>query len=134
MSGAQLIGLSDVIRELKALPKAVENSGVTGEVSEIFASRLRAATPAGYSGKLKDSVIYGESNDGAFAGYEREVETAGNPKLDSVIRPKIKGRSVLVWVTTDELGSVLEETFDSYVSEGVSFMERRLVEEIDGGS
>jgi hypothetical protein len=79
-------------------------------------------------------VIYEASEDEALVGYEREVETAGNPDLDSVIRPKTRGRSVLKWVSTDELSTVLEETFDSYSQEAVTFMGDRFAEEINGGS
>ena len=133
-NGARIIGLKEVIKQIKSLPGSVDRNEVLGEAADIFAARLRAATPTGYSGKLKDSVIYESSEEEALVGYEREVETAGNPDLDSVIRPKTKGRSVLKWVSTDELGAVLEETFDAYASEGVTFMEDRLVEQINGGS
>jgi hypothetical protein len=134
VNGVKITGLNEVIAELKKLPSSVDRAPVLEEVSEIFAARLRAATPPGYSGKLKDSVIYESSDDGAFVGYEQEVETAGNPALDSVIRPKTKGRSVLKWVSSDELGTVLEETFDAYAAEGVLFMEDRLVEQINGST
>jgi hypothetical protein len=79
-------------------------------------------------------VIYDSSDDEASVGYEQEVETAGNPKLDSVIRVATRGRSVIKWVSTDELSTVLEETFDAYAAEGVLFMEERLAEQINGGT
>ena len=126
----KITGLKEVVAELKKLPTSIDRAPVFEEVAEIFAARLRAATPKGYSGKLKDSVIYEATDEEAFVGYEREVETAGNPDLDSVIRPKTKGRSVLKWVSADELGTVLEETFDAYSAEGVLFMEDRLLEQI----
>lgn len=132
MNGVKITGLNEVIAELKKLPDSIDRAPVLEEVSEIFAARLRAATPRGYSGKLKDSVIYEASDEGAFVGYEREVETAGNPDLDSVIRVKTRGRSVIKWVSADELGTVLEETFDAYAPEGVLFMEERLLEQING--
>lgn len=132
MSGVKVTGLDEVISELKKLPSSIDQGQVLGEVSEIFAARLRAATPKGYSGKLKDSVIYESSDEEAFVGYEREVETAGNPDLDSVIRVATRGRSVIKWVSADELGTVLEETFDAYAPEGVLFMEERLLEQING--
>jgi hypothetical protein len=130
----KITGLNEVISELKKLPSSIDRAPVLEEVAEIFAARLRAATPRGYSGKLKDSVIYEASDEESFVGYEREVETAGNPALDSVIRPNTRGRSVLKWVSADELGTVLEETFDAYASEGVLFMEERLLEEINVGT
>ncbi len=134
MSGVRIKGLNEIIAKLEKLPARVDSESVLGRASEIFAARLRAATPKGYSGNLKDSVIYEADGEEAFVGYEREVETAGNPDLDSVIRPQTRGRSVLKWVSADELGTVLEETFDSYSSEGVLFLQERLVEEIDGGT
>jgi len=134
MSGVKVTGLSKVIDELQKLPSVIDSDPVLREASQIFAARLRAATPKGYSGKLKESVIYKSSDEGAFVGYEREVETAGNPDLDSVTRPRTKGRSVIRWVSADELGTVLEETFDAYAAEGVLFIEERLAEQINGGT
>ena len=134
MNGVKVTGLNEVISELKKLPSSIDRAPALEEVAEIFAARLRAATPQGYSGKLRDSVIYESSEDEASVGYEREVETAGNPKLDSVIRVATRGRSVIKWVSTDELSTVLEETFDAYAAEGVLFMEQRLVEQINGGT
>ena len=130
----KITGLNEVISELKKLPSSIDRAPVLEEVAEIFAARLRAATPKGYSGKLRDSVIYEASDEEAFVGYEREVETAGNPALDSVIRPKTRGRSVLRWVSADELSTALEETFDAYAPEGVLFMEERLLEKINVGT
>jgi hypothetical protein len=134
VSSVRIKGLNEIIAKLEKIPARVDSESALGDVSEIFAARLRAATPKGYSGKLKDSVIYEADGEEAFVGYEREVETAGNPDLDSVIRPQTRGRSVLKWVSADELSTVLEETFDSYSSEGVLFLQKRLVEKIDGGT
>ena len=132
MSGISVAGLNEVIARLEKIPARVDSETVLGKASEIFAARLRAATPKGYSGKLRDSVIYESEGDKAFVGYEREVETAGNPALDSVTRPKTRGRSVLKWVSADELSTVLEETFDAYAPDGVVYIEERLAEQIDG--
>jgi hypothetical protein len=134
VNGVKVTGLGEVIAEIKKLPSSIDSAPVLEEVAEIFAARLRAATPKGYSGRLKDSVIYESSEDVASVGYEKEVETAGNPALDSVTRPRTRGRSVLRWVSEDELEAVLEETFDSYAPEGVLFMEERLAERINGGT
>jgi len=134
VNGLKVTGLSEVIAELKKLPSSIDRTPVLDETADIFAARLRAATPSGYSGKLKDSVIYESSEEVAFVGYEKEVETAGNPALDSVTRPRTRGRSVLKWVSEDELEAVLEETFDAYSAEGVLFMEERLAEQINGGT
>jgi hypothetical protein len=51
-----------------------------------------------------------------------------------VIRPKTQGRSVLKWVSTDELSTVLEETFDAYSPEGVRFLQENLAGEINGST
>lgn len=134
MSGVKITGLNEVVRELEKLPSTIDFGEIYTDTGNIFAARLRAATPPGYSGKLRDSVIYEVSDDEALVGYEKDVETAGNPQLDSVIRPKTKGRSVLKWVPADELETVLEETFDAYAAEGVTYMERKLSEQIDGGT
>jgi len=134
MSGVRIKGLNEIIARLERIPSRVDSEVVLEKASEIFAARLRAATPKGYSGGLKDSVIYEADDNAAFVGYEREVETAGNPDLDSVIRPKTRGRSVLKWVSTDELSTVLEETFDAYAPEGVTYLEELLAEEINGRS
>lgn len=134
MKGLKFTGLNEVVAELKKLPSSIDRALVLEEAAEIFAARLRAATPIGYSGRLKDSVIYESSEDVASVGYEKEVETAGNPALDSVIRPQTRGRSVLKWVSEGELEAVLEETFDAYSAEGVLFMEERLAEQINGST
>lgn len=130
----KITGLDEVIAKLNKIPSSIDRAPVLEEVAEIFAARLRAATPKGYSGRLKDSVIYESSKDAASVGYEKEVETAGNPALDSVIRPRTRGRSVLKWVSEDELEAVLAETFDAYAKEGVLFMEEKLAEQINGGT
>lgn len=130
----KLIGLEDVVRAISRIPTVIDRETVYDEVSQTFAARLRAATPTGYSGKLRDSVIYEVSEATAEVGYEQEVETAGNPDLDSVVRPQTRGRSVLRWVSVDELSAVLEETFDAYAPEGVTVMSDRFLEQIDGGT
>jgi hypothetical protein len=130
----KISGLREVIQEFKRLPTVIDRETVYDEVSQTFAARLRAATPTGYSGQLRDSVIYEVSEATAEVGYEQEVETAGNPDLDSVVRPQTRGRSVLRWVSVDELSAVLEETFDAYAPEGVTVMSDRFAEQIDGGT
>ena len=134
MNGVKITGLNEVVSELKKLPSTIDLGEIYTDTADIFAARLRAATPPGYSGRLRDSVIYDVSDEEALVGYEKEVETAGNTALDSVLRPKTKGRSVLKWVPADELATVLEETFDAYAAEGVTYMEEKLLEQIDGGT
>lgn len=129
----KLTGLNDVLAELRKVESSIDREAVLKEVSETFSARLRAATPVGYSGQLRDSVVYEVAEQEAAVGYEEGVETAGNPDLDSVLRLKTRGRSVLRWASTDELSTVLEETFDAYASEGVVYMESALAEQINGG-
>lgn len=127
MISVSLEGLDDVLRTIRSLPSSVDTETALEAVSQQFSARLRAATPKGYSGRLRDSVLYeidSESNT-ASVGYEQGVETAGNPKLDSVKRVKTKGRSVLrQWTQASDLESVLEETFDGYADEAMSVFER----------
>jgi hypothetical protein len=132
VNGIQVTGLVEVVQKLEQIQGLIDRKTVLDDAAEIFAARLRAATPKGYSGRLRDSVIYEVTDGEALIGYEQDVETAGNPKLDSVLRPKTRGRSVLKWVSADELGTVLEETFDAYAPEGVVYIEERLAEQIDG--
>jgi len=128
----RMTGLDDVLRELRKVESSIDLASVYEEASQTFSARLRAATPLGYSGRLRDSVVYEVGESGALVGYEEGVETSGNPDLDSVTRPRTQGRSVLKWTSTDELASVLGETFDSYAPEGVVFMESKIAERING--
>jgi hypothetical protein len=125
--GIELEGVEELAEKLRNLPTSIDRKPVFGQAASTFAARLRAATPVGYSQKLKDSVIYQVSDESAEVGYEEGVETAGNPELNSVLRPSRKGRSVLrKWVQPEELESVLEETFDAYASEAVILIEEGL--------
>jgi hypothetical protein len=133
-NGVSLVGLDEAIASLRLLPVLIDRWEVHDQVAQRFEPRLRAATPRGYSGRLRDSVISETSDEALLVGYERDVETAGNPALDSVIRPQTKGRSVLRWASTDELSSVLEETFDAYSDEAVELMTTLFAEQIDGGT
>ncbi len=130
----KLEGLEDVIEAMRRLPTSLDRQTVFDDVSQQFSARLRAATPLGYSGRLRDSVVFESDDEQAVVGYEEGVEKAGNPKLDSVTRPNTSGRSVLRWTPADELEGVMEETFAAYSPDGVSLMESRLAEQINGGS
>lgn len=127
-------GVDDVIKSLQSIPTSIDREAVFADVSQRFAARLRAATPKGYSGKLRDSVVFASDESSGEVGYEPGIETAGNSSLDSVLRAKPKGRSVLKrWVQPDELESVIQETFDQYATEGVVFMSKRFSEEVNRG-
>lgn len=135
MISIELNGLDEVIESVRNIPTSIDRRSVFEDVSQQFSARLRAATPRGYSGKLKDSVIFDVSEEQAEVGYEAAVETAGNSSLDSVRKTKSRGKSVLArnWVRPSELESVLQETFDAYASEGVSLLEARFLEEVTRG-
>lgn len=122
----ELKGVDEVIEAIRSLPTSFDTKTVFSAVSERFADRLRAATPPGYSGRLAKSVLWQADEDEGLVGYEEGVERAGNPSLDSVIRPQTRGRSVLKWVAVDELESILEETFTAYSPEAVTYMEQEL--------
>jgi hypothetical protein len=124
-----LSGLNETIEAVKKLPTTVGGKPVFEEAAQAFSARLRAATPPGYSGRLKDSVIYEADASESIVGYEQGVETSGNPRLDGVLAAKTKGKSVIArrkWVQADDLESVLQEAFDSYADDAVTLLEERL--------
>jgi hypothetical protein len=51
-------GLNETVEAIQKLPTTVGGKPVFEEAAQAFSARLRAATPPGYSGRLKDSVIY----------------------------------------------------------------------------
>lgn len=130
MISVSLEGVSDVVASVLSLPDKIGAKSSLDAAASSFAARLRAATPAGYSGKLRDSVIYSQESDVSVAvGYESGVETAGNESLDSVRAVRTKGKSVIQrkkWVQVSELETVLSETFDSYADEAVSMLEESM--------
>jgi hypothetical protein len=127
-------GLDDVMEALRRVPTSLDRETVFADVSQRFSARLRAATPKGYSGQLRDSVVFSSDAESGEVGYEPGVETSGDSSLDSALRPRTRGRSVLKkWVKPEELESVLEETFDAYAPEGVKFMSTRFSEELSRG-
>lgn len=129
MITASIDGLGEVKSSVLSLASMIEPRKHLSDVSESFAARLRAATPVGYSGKLRDSVIYSVDDTQATVGYEQGVETAGRESLDSVRSVRTRGRSVIQrkkWVTPGELEAVLQETFDSYSDEAVALLEESM--------
>ena len=128
------VGLDDTLEALSEIPSVIERSGLVAETAKKFEGRLRAATPTGYSGRLRESVLGEESDGKSLVGYDRAVETAGNPRLDSVVRPETEGKSVLRWTHVGELEAVLQETVAAFSSEGISTMKSIFARQIDGGT
>jgi hypothetical protein len=124
-----LRGLDDVVDRLRRLPASMATRSAYEEIASEFSARLRAATPPGYTKKLQDSVIFSVTDESAEVGYDEGVETAGRPELDSVTRPRTRGRSVLrQWTKAEDLQTVLEETAASYSP--VSVIARRALDGI----
>lgn len=129
----ELKGVEEVLDAIRRIPASIDTKSVFSDVSEKFADRLRAATPPGYSGRLEKSVLWQSDEEEGLVGYDEGVERAGNPALDSVIRPNTRGRSVLKWVAVDELESILEEAFTAYAPEAVTYMESELWHSLKNG-
>jgi hypothetical protein len=122
-------GLNETVEAIQKLPTIVGGRPVFEEAAQAFSARLRSATPPGYSGRLKDSVIYEAEERESVVGYEKGVETSGNPKLDSILAVKTKGKSVIArrkWVHAADLESVLGDAFDAYKDDAVTLLEERL--------
>lgn len=123
--GVTLRGVDEVVEKIRRIPATLSTRSAWEEIASEFSARLRAATPPGYNQKLQDSVIYSASEDSAVIGYDESVETAGRPELDSVTRPRTRGRSVLrEWAKAEDLETVLEETVNSYSP--ISVLSRRI--------
>ena len=129
---AEIVGLQEAIAALRAIPTVIDREKVFTDVSNQFKARLVDATPIGYSGKLKKSVIAEVDEEQALVGYEEGVETAGNPKLDSVTRPRTRGRSVL-WVHAESLEELLAQEFEDFEGTAVSVLEESFAEQINAG-
>jgi hypothetical protein len=120
-----LEGSEELFSALRSLIDDLDIHSSTSAAAKSMAERLRDNTPPGYSRKLPESVMFSQAAPGEFViGYERGVESAGDPQLDSVTRPRTSGRSVLArprreWVDADRLASVLEQTFEDYSKESV---------------
>lgn len=128
-----LSGVDETIESLSGLPSVIERRPPLEEVSREFAGVLKESTPKGYSGRLPSSVKADVDDDEAVVGYEAGVETAGNPKLDSVLRARRRGRSVL-WVRAEDLESVMSGAVEQYSPTAVSVLEARFAEQLNGVS
>lgn len=123
-------GLEKTIDSVRRLPSSIGLRSIYDEVCQEFSARLRAATPLGYSGQLKDSVVYEASDEQGIVGYEPGVETAGDERLDSVLRVRQRGQSVLSknWVRPSQLEAIFQESLDSYSQEGAALMQSRIAD------
>lgn len=117
-----LLGLGSVVQSLRDYPDSLDIDSVLEKVTDAFEAKLEDATPPGYSGKLQRSVVSEEDGDTIIVGYEEGVETAGNPRLDSVLRAKTRGRSVL-WVPPSRLDEILDQTATAFKPEAFSIFE-----------
>lgn len=106
-------------------PVLPQDSTVSSHLASSFAERLRGETPPGYSGRLKESVIWESAGDSVLVGYESGVETGGNPSLEDIPRQR---RTVLTWVQDDELETVLVRGFTSFQSEATVLFENWMEE------
>lgn len=120
-----LEGSDEVIDSLRSSVDSADVNRAVGAAAEWLSERVRENTPPGYSKNLPQSVLFSAIDDGEYLiGYDRGVETAGDPALDSVMRPRTRGRSVMAasrreWVGADALASVLEQTFTDYAEDSV---------------
>lgn len=126
----EVTGLEETIDAIRDLPSVLDREQVFTRVSSQFKQRLSSATPVGYSGKLQRSVVAEVDDDHGVVGYEEGVEKAGNPKLDSVTRPRTRGRSVL-WVHVESLEELATQEFEDYQDTAVSVMESAFLEQLN---
>lgn len=129
----ELIGLRETVDAIRALPTVLDRKKAFTEAADQFKARLTDATPIGYSGKLKKSVLAQADDEEARVGYEEGVETSGNPKLDSVTRPRTRGRSVL-WVPSGDLEELLAQELEDFEATAVSVLEASFAEQINARS
>lgn len=112
-------GLDDIGEKYEELLESVIDSKTPEKAANQFADLLEAATPVGFTGKLKKSVLVEQIDDSSFAaGYSSGVERPGNPKLDSVLQVSKTGRSVL-WASQDELEDIFSDVLGSFRGDSV---------------
>jgi hypothetical protein len=133
MISLEIQGLEETIAAIRDVPTVLDREKAFSEVASQFKDRLIEVTPVGYSGRLKRSVIAEVEADEARVGYESGVETAGNPKLDSVLRVRTRGRSVL-WVPVDDLEETLAQEFEDFEGVAMSVLEASFAESLANAS
>jgi hypothetical protein len=136
MISVSVAGLDETIAAVQRLPATMGLAAAFESAGQRMSAIVREATPPGYNRRLEDSVIYEADETGLRVGYESGVESAGNPDLDSVTRPRTAGRSVLAnrrrrqWSKPEELASVLEESYEAHADEILSIIERSVADGI----
>lgn len=103
----------DEAEELFASVLARQN--IWGEVSDAAASRVREATPTGYSGKLPTSVLAQYTDSNATIGYSTGVDTAGTRPRKKRKRGEKKNKRK--WITVPSLESKFESVMDGFSAE-----------------
>ncbi len=117
-----ILGLEETKQALLDFPSVLDTDRALRDVASQFRARISSVTPVGYSGRLKRSVMAEFDEGVARVGYEEGVETSGNPELDSVLRPRTRGRSVL-WVPAEDLGELLAQEFEDFEGVAMSVLE-----------
>lgn len=133
MISVEIQGLEETIAALRDVPTVLDRQKALSEVASQFKERMTEVTPVGYSGRLKRSVLAEAGEDEARVGYESGVETAGNPKLDSVLKVRTRGRSVL-WVPVADLEETLAQEFEDFEGVALSVLEASFAESLANAS
>lgn len=98
-------------KSVESLMRVLTEEAVETILGEAFTQELKEETPKGYSGKLKESVVAIPDKGDFVVGYEREVETGGLPEVERIPDSK---RTVLTWVPSEELETVIESSIKNF--------------------
>jgi hypothetical protein len=98
-------------KSIERLLRTLSEDAVETILGESFTQELKEDTPKGYSGKLKESVVAMPDKGDFVVGYEREVETGGMPEVERIPESK---RTVLTWVPSEELETVIEGSIKNF--------------------
>lgn len=84
----EISGLDEAKSVLLRMTDGSVATNAIASATDEFKRVIAEATPEGYSRRLPRSVASQIDGDLALVGYEPGVEVAGNPDLDSVVRPQ----------------------------------------------
>ena len=98
-------------KSIERLLRTLSEDAVETILGESFTQELKEDTPKGYSGKLKESVVAMPDKGDFVVGYDREVETGGMPEVERIPESK---RTVLTWVPSEELETVIEGSIKNF--------------------